>query len=141
MMNELIINGKDAYEKWGASMGDGFLSTIEAPCPMKSYVENSSRLNNGKKMITSTARVDSREMNLTFYIRGKDEKDYTAKKNAFVAELYRGAISLQVPSRGEDVYKLVYLGKNISYGLNRSRSFSKLTVRFCEPNPTDRTIV
>lgn len=138
MNNELEINGKDAYQEWGVSIGDGFLNAIEAPCQMKAFVENSSRLEHGKKMIASTAKIDSREMNLTFYIEGKTEEDFNSKKKAFVSELYKGGISLRLPSRGEDTYKLVYLGKNITYALSRGRKFSKLTARFCEPDPSDR---
>ena len=138
MKNELIINNKDAYTEGGVSMGEGFLETIESPLPMKTFVESNSRLNHGKTIVTETARIDSREIILTFYIKGISENDYKKKLNSFVKELYQGSISLSVPVRSDDEYKLIYLGKNITYKLSKDRTFSKISAKFCEPNPMDR---
>ena len=43
MKGELLINGKDAWTTWGVCMGEGFLDSIDAPVPMKDYIENGSR--------------------------------------------------------------------------------------------------
>ncbi len=138
MKNELIINKKDAYTEWGVSMGEGFLEAIESPLPMKTFIESNSRLNHGKTIIAETARVDSREITLTFYIKGISEDDYKNKLNLFVKELYQGSISLSIPVCSDDEYKLIYLGKNITYKLSKDRTFSKFSAKFCEPNPMDR---
>lgn len=37
-MNELLINGKDAYTTWGVRMGRGFLDAIGASSPMKDFI-------------------------------------------------------------------------------------------------------
>ena len=52
MKGELLINGKDAWTTWGVCMGEGFLDSIDAPAPMKDYIENESRLEHGKRVIT-----------------------------------------------------------------------------------------
>lgn len=49
-MAELIINGKDAFQEWGVRMGDNFLDVLNAPVPMKEFIENSSRLEHGKQI-------------------------------------------------------------------------------------------
>lgn len=139
MTGDLLINGRDAWTTWGVRMGDGFLDAIDGFNEMKDYIENESRLEHGKRMITDNAKVASREIILQFTITGNSESDYRAKKKAFQSELEKGAVTLSVPVLGTEVYKLVYLGKNVSYGLSLDRCFGKVSSKFCEPNPTDRS--
>lgn len=138
MNGDLLINGKDALETWGVRMGDGFLDAIDGFNEMKDYIENESRLEHGKRMITDNAKVASREITLQFTIEGSSEGDYRSKKKAFQTELEKGAVNIKVPALGDEVYKLVYLGKSISYGLSSDRCFCKISSKFCEPNPMDR---
>lgn len=139
MKGELIINGKDAWTLWGVNMGDGFIDTLDAPLPMKEYIENESRLEDGKRVLTSNAKKDSREITLSFTITGTSENDYRTKKKAFEAELYKGSLTVSVPKVSADVYHLIYTGKNISYGLSIDRCFGRLSAKFEEPNPSERT--
>ena len=138
MTGELYINGKDAWFEWGVNMGYSFLDTLDSFPTMKEYIENESRLEHGKRVLLSNPRVASREITLHFTIKGKDEADYRAKRKAFEAELISGIVAVNVPVLGADVYKLVYLGKNVTYGLSKTRDFCKLAARFEEPNPMDR---
>ena len=133
MTGDLIINGKDAFSTWGVRMGDGFLDAIDGFNQMKDYIENESRI------ITDNARVDSREITLQFTIEGDSESDYRTKKKAFQTELEKGAVNIKIPALGSEVYKLVYLGKSISYGLSLDRCFGKVSSKFEEPNPTERS--
>lgn len=139
-MAELIINNKDAFQQWGVRMGDGFLDTIDAPNSMKAFVENESRLEHGKRVIVENPKVAAREITLGFHIQGYSESDYQTKKRSFFNELEGGTIHINVPALGEDVYKLIYLGKSITYNLTRNRTSSKISAKFIEPNPKDRTI-
>ena len=139
MTGDLLINGKDAFSTWGVRMGDGFLDAIDGFNEMKDYIENESRLEHGKRVITDNAKVDSREITLQFTIEGSSESDYRSKKKAFQTELEKGAVNIKIPAIGDDVYKLVYLGKSISYGLSIDRRFGKVSSKFCEPNPMDRS--
>ena len=139
MTGDLFINGKDAFSTWGVRMGDGFLDAIDGFNQMKDYIENESRLEHGKRVITDNARVDSREITLQFTIEGDSESDYRTKKKAFQTELEKGAVSIKVPVLGSEVYKLVYLGKSVSYGLSFDRRFGKVSSKFEEPNPADRS--
>ncbi|WP_298109390.1 hypothetical protein [uncultured Bacteroides sp.] len=139
MTGDLFINGKDAFTTWGVRMGDGFLDAIEGFNQMKDYIENESRLEHGKRVITDNAKVDSREITLQFTIEGSSENDYRTKKKSFQVELEKGAVNIKVPTLGSEVYKLVYLGKSLSYGLSPDRCFGKVSSKFCEPNPMDRS--
>lgn len=139
MSGDLIINGKDAWTTWGVRMGEDFLDVIDGFNEMKDYIENESRLEHGKRVITDNARVDSREITLQFTIEGDSESDYRTKKKAFQTELEKGAVNIKIPALGSEVYKLVYLGKSISYGLSLDRCFGKVSSKFEEPNPTERS--
>ena len=139
MSGDLIINGKDAWTTWGVCMGDGFLDAIDGFNEMKDYIEDESRLEHGKRMIADNAKVASREITLQFTIQGSSENDYRTKKKAFQTELERGTVNIKIPAIGTELYRLVYLGKNVSYGLSLDRCFGKVSSKFCEPNPMDRS--
>lgn len=138
MTGDLLINGRDAWDTWGVRMGDGFLDTIDGFNEMKEYIENESRLEHGKRVITENAKVASRQITLQFTIEGDSESDYRTKKKSFQAELEKGMVNIKVPALGNDVYKLVYLGKSVSYALNSDRCFGKVSSKFEEPNPMSR---
>ena len=138
MTGQLFINNKDAFTPWGVRMGSGFLDALDGFLPMKDYIENDSRLEHGKRMITTNAKVASRDITLEFTIEGTSESDYRTKKKALQSELQAGAFTLKVPALGSDVYHLVYTGKSVSYGLSLSRCFGKLSAKFTEPTPMDR---
>lgn len=139
MNGDLLINGKDAWATWGVRMGDDFLNVIDGFNEMKDYIENESRLEHGKRVITDNAKVDSREITLQFTIEGSSESDYRTKKKNFQTELEKGTVNIKIPVLGSDVYKLIYLGKSVSYGLSSDRCFGKISSKFEEPNPMDRS--
>lgn len=138
MTGELYINNKDAWTTWGVQMGNGFLDALDGFLPMKDYIENESRLEHGKRILTDNAKVDSRDVTLDFTITGTSRTDYQTKKNAFRTELQKGAVSVKVPDLNSEVYHLVYTGKGISYGLSLDRCFGHFSSKFTEPNPMDR---
>lgn len=140
MTRELYINGKDAWTEWGVSMGDGFVDAIDAFVPMKEYIENDSRLEHGKRVLVTTPRLASRELTLHFTIKGVSEADFRSKRRAFENELRKGRVTVMVPALNDEVYHLLYLGRNVSYALNRSRTFAAISAKFEEPNPSDRTL-
>lgn len=140
MKGDLVINGNDAFENWGVSMGDGFLDSIEAPLSMKDYISNESRIQNGKRVITdpSILHIASREVTLQFHIFGNTESEYRTNKKAFEKNvLYNGVVDIQIPGRGDEIYHLIYLGKQIT--IAQTLTECKLTVKFEEPDPTNRT--
>lgn len=139
MTGELFINHRDAWTTWGVSMGDGFLDAIDAPAPLKEFAEDESRREHGKRVNTSWARLDSRELTLSFTIVGTTPADFRTKKTAFEEELRRGGIVVRVPALGEASYRLIYNGRNVSYALSTDRCACRLAARFTEPNPDNRT--
>lgn len=135
---DLVINEEDAA-LYGVHMGEGFIETLTEPLSMKSYVENDSRLEHGKRIIVDTPRIDSREIVLEFVLLGDTPEQLKLRKAEFMKLMYEGEIELCVPQEDENTfYRLVYLGKGSEYGLTLSRTLCKLSLKFAEPNPTNR---
>lgn len=139
MKNDLLINGKDAYTFLGVRMGEGFLDVLGASSPMKEFIENKSRLEHGKRVIINDPKIDEREITLSFTIEGNSQSDYQAKKIAFFEELYKGVVDIQVPANSNEIYHLIYLGKSVAYAQSLDQTFGKISAKFNEPNPANRT--
>ena len=138
-MSDLLINTEDAYTTWGVRMGEGFLDVLGASSPMKEFIENKSRLEHGKRVIINDPKIDEREITLSFTIEGNSQSDYQAKKKAFFEELYKGVVDIQVPANSNEIYHLIYLGKSVAYAQSLDQTFGKISAKFNEPNPANRT--
>lgn len=138
-MSDLLINTQDAYTTWGVRMGDDFLDVLGASSPMKEFIENKSRLEHGKRVIINDPKIDEREITLSFTIEGNSQSDYQAKKKAFFEELYKGVVDIQVPANSNEIYHLIYLGKGVVYAQSLDQTFGKISAKFNEPNPANRT--
>ena len=138
-MSDLLINTQDAYTTWGVRMGEGFLDVLGASSPMKEFIENKSRLEHGKRVIINDPKIDEREITLSFTIEGNSQSDYQAKKKAFFEELYKGVVDIQVPANSNEIYHLIYLGKSVAYAQSLAQTFEKISAKFNEPNPANRT--
>ncbi|MFK1938452.1 hypothetical protein ACIXFQ_18870 [Bacteroides fragilis] len=73
---EFYINNKDTYTTWGISMDTSSLSSLMTPPPMKDFIENKSRLEHGKRVITSNPKIDERNITLTFNLTAKNEEQF-----------------------------------------------------------------
>ena len=139
MKGDLIINGVDAYVQWGVCMGDNFIDNIEAALSLKDYISNESRIEHGKRVITDKKliKIASRDITLQFHIMGGTAEEYRTNKKAFEQDvLYGGAVDIQIPSRGSEVYHLLYTGKQVTFA--QTLSECKLAAKFEEPNPMNR---
>ena len=132
MKNQAKINGKDIWDTWGATLLRGSYEKLLTPPSMKEYIENESRLEHGKRINTTNAKVSSREFSLQFFIEGSSESEYLSRFQSFIQELEKGAVSLYV-ERLKKTYELVYTECSSygDYGLKKG----KLAVKFVEPNP------
>ena len=137
-MADLLINGKDALRTWGVRMGDNFLDTINGYYPLKDYITNNDRLRDGVQYASIIQKVNERSLTLNFTIEGSDTSDFNTKNRAFVEELRKGDVIIQVLDDSPDVYHLKYTGKNCTFARNTERTFAKLGLAFIEPDPTNR---
>lgn len=138
MTGDLEINGKDAYTTWGVSMGDDFISNILSPAGLKDFIENESRIENGKRVIHNNPKLADRDVTLTFFLEGSTPDIYLERYKAFVSELQTGSIRVFIPPISKDIYKFT-VQKFQSYALNITRTFSKVSVKLNEYDPSNRS--
>ena len=136
MRENIKINGNYGYATYGVVMGAGFIDALEAPLPLKEYVENDSRLKNGAQVIVNK-KIAKRTVTLSFNIHGGTVRDYQANKRAFEAVLYEGHVTFQIVGKDE-VYRMIYTGKSVSYRHSYNGKFGIVTMQFVEPDPTNR---
>lgn len=139
-MSRIIINGT---EMAGVQMGRGFMDTLRAPLELKPFVENESRLEDGKRVIAINPKYASREISLEFQITGATKGEFLSNKDAFFAQLYLGEVSLY-PENGKSDdtrYHLIYIGKSPTYSGGRTDRACKIKVAFLEPNPRNRDLM
>lgn len=143
MMGDLIINGEDAL-LMGVRMGDGFVSELLTPFPLKDGIYNESRLENGRRLMLPKKEEDieegeidyairykkHRELNLTFTIEGVNSIVFMRNLQKFERILYGGVVQIQVPHIYR-TYKLTYQQSN-SFATNYGSTFCKMVVRFTE---------
>lgn len=135
---ELYINGKDAYDVWGISMDSSSLSALMTPSPMKSFIENKSRLENGKSVIVSNAKVDERNITLSFHLHAGNENSFFNKYLSFCQELETGVLNISTSYQPNVVYRTIYL--SCSQFSEYRRGLAKFSLKLNEPNPTNRSV-
>ena len=139
-MTELLINGTDA-SLYGIRTGKGFTDTLLSPVPLKEFVSNESRLEDGVRVVVpAVPKFAAWEFSLQFQITGTDAEDFAAKRDAFFALLYSGRITLSVPQKSGSVFRLIYMGSSPAYRGGLYGNACKVTVKFMEPDPSDRGI-
>lgn len=137
MLGDLYINSQDAWSQWKVAMGESFIENLLLPSGNKDFIENESRLENGKRVITTNPKVASRDVTLTFNIHGDTTTEYLSNYAAFVTVLQAGTVKIRVPAINM-TFNLIYK-KSTSFNIGRARMDSSLAVKFEEPNPTERS--
>ncbi|MDE5906902.1 MAG: hypothetical protein K2G66_04670 [Alistipes sp.] len=137
MKNDSIIINGNLLSTMGATLLSGGYSALMTPAPLKDFVENDDPLKDGVDVIVADApRVKERDVTLTFLIQGADAADFMAKYAAFVAELHKGTVVLEVPDLGSCFHLL--FGSCTQFDNYRLHA-CKVAVKFREPNPRNRT--
>ncbi|WP_277242033.1 hypothetical protein [Prevotella pallens] len=132
----LMIRWKRCFKGVRCPHGREFLDTINGYYPLKDYITNNDRLRDGVQYASIIPKVNERSLTLNFTIEGSDTSDFNTKNRAFVEELRKGDVIIQVPDDSPDVYHLKYTGKSCTFARNIERTFAKLGLAFIEPNPT-----
>lgn len=139
---KLTINGKDAYDTWGAFLGEGCVASLLTPAPAKALITNTSRLQHGKRVIRTDAsgnslrRTDSRDVTLTVCISAPSTQVLATRLESFLVELEKGEVILRTSYLPNAVYHLDYVSCT---QFSQLRGLAKFAIKFNEPNPKNRT--
>lgn len=136
MTGELYINGKDAYITWGISMDNTSLSALMTPSPNKEFIENKSRLEHGKHVISSNPKQDERNITLQINLTAPTTDLFLARYNLFCKELATGVLDIKTKYQPLVVYKTIY--QSCSQFSQFMQGIGKFTIKLTEPNPNDR---
>lgn len=125
-------------DTFGVTLVRGWREALLTPAAVKSYVTNDSRLEHGQSVIATSkyAKIDKRDVSLTFFLEGSTQDDYLSKYETFLQKIaYSGQFCMKVPCL-QRVFKLVYsqCSQFGDYGLKKGKFVLKLT----EYNPNDR---
>lgn len=139
MKVELYINGKNAWENWSVRLIENSYENLMLSANPKSFVENKNRSEHGTRVLVDQARIDERTVQIMFGITCDTIDEYLEKYDSLIAELNSGWVQLKVLPL-KKVYNLLvsdYLSLSSGIGIKDG----KLSVRFREPNPDDRSAI
>lgn len=128
-MAELLINGKDAISI-GVRMGEGFINELRNFYPMKEYVTNESRLENGRRIIYGQGKKDYREVSLIFTVEADNPDIFSRNLQSFEDILYGERVQIEVPQRG--LKRILTYRKSTNFAGSYDNTFCKVMVRFTE---------
>lgn len=135
---QLYINNKDAYTEWGISMDGKALSALMTPSGMKENLKIESRLENGRRVISNNAKVNSRNLNLTINLCARTEAEFFRRYASFCDELKTGFLDVRTSFQSNVVYHLEY--NDCTQFTQFMRGIAKFTLKCTENNPEDRAI-
>lgn len=137
----VTINGKDAKATWGIVFDSSSVSALMTPAAMKSYIENSSRTEHGKRVLANEqlAKVDSRSVTITFCLYANTENAFFQKYSSFCEEIQKtGKLTIVLSIQPTVVYKLLY--KSCNQFTQYNNRLAKFGLKCEEPNPKDRSL-
>lgn len=138
MRGDLFINGKDAYDNWGIIMNDTSLSALMTPAPNKAFIENKSRLEDGKRVVASNPKKDERNLTLQIEIVAPDKDTFFARYDSFCNELDTGILDIKTKYQPNVTYRTIYL--SCSQFSEFMQGIGKFVLKLNEPNPKNRDL-
>ena len=142
MIGKLIINGEDAFTRWGVVLEKGSYGRLLSGHTMKAYTTNTSRSIDGKIVSMRNPRLQDRDVVIVFIFTQR-QTPFLTRYKSFIETLRNGRvvngkihpIQLHVVDLDE-TYNLIYTADmNME---NHDLQIAKVAVRFNEPNPKDR---
>lgn len=128
----------DAYDNWGVSLGESALTNLMTPAAPKAFVANESRLEDGKRYILSTLRLQERKVTLDVNMVAKDRATFLRRYEYFLLTV-RIAKVIKLKHRLLPYYTFRLLYNDCTnYTQYLEGGIAKMSLTFTEPDPTDR---
>lgn len=140
MASGLYIDGIRLIDK-GVYMGDSFIEQLLTPPTLKEFTQNDARSRDGVQILTSSPKVASRDLTLTFIITGDTPEEMAANKVALLSILNKIQIGVYVPEVSDtETFWLTYTGRSVSFSIDLTRTVCKFAAKFTEADPTNREL-
>jgi hypothetical protein len=139
MIGQAKINGKDIWSEYRANLVKGAYQTLTGALATKDYVSNTSRLENGDRIVPSEKpKLKSREFTIQILIEGKSYDNLIDNYNALFFDALN-YIELEVPKIKYGFKLLLREVTDVNdYKLYDGRYIRIAKYKFYEPNPNDR---
>ena len=138
MTGDVTINGFDAFTRYGINLEDGALSALLTPPSLKEFVQNESRLEDGKTVITLSPKYDARELTLPFHLVASTKADFLTKYALFCSEVLAvGSFTLSTRYQPSVIYHLIY--QNCTQFRQFHQELAAFALKVTEPDPTNRS--
>lgn len=120
-------------------MNDTALSALMTPAPIKTLVENSNRMQHGKRVLVSNVRQDARELTVTFNLTARTADEFIKRYSAFCNDvLMAGKIDIQTVYQPDLEYHCIYV--SCSQFSQYQQGIGMFVLKLVEPNPSFRTV-
>lgn len=139
MVGEVYINGKDAQKEYGIIFGEGSLTALLTPAPVKSYITNSSALIHGVQALATSdihPKLNERDVQLTFFLRAKNLNEFLSRYTKFTEVLQAGRVDIRTKYQPTVIYRCLYVSC-VQFTQFNGR-LAKFVLKLNEPNPNDR---
>ena len=131
-------------------MDSSALSALMTPAPIKSLIENDSRLEHGKEVITSytktdsegaktevnIVKVDARDVTTSFNITAKNEAEFLQRYYSFCSELEKGILDISTSFLPGVIFHTIYV--SCTQFSEFALGMGKYILKLIEPNPKNR---
>lgn len=138
MSGSFNINGKDTYSTWGIYLAEQSVEAFLSFPPLKDYIENSSALENGVQVLTSSIpKVDAQVFNLVVILSASSKADFRTKLSSFKSTLLSGVLTIKLPEHTSEVFHCLY--RSCTQFMDYDGRVAKFSLRLYEPNPANRS--
>ena len=137
MTGDLMINGYDAYTRWGVSLSDGSISALMTPAPMKERLTNDVRVEHGSRTSNQNPKLASRDVTLEMHLSASSRSDFFTKYASFCSELATGALNIKTIFQPSVTYRMLYV--SCTQFTAFVDGLAKFSLKLTEPNPNNRS--
>lgn len=136
----LYINGKDAFTEYGIILANNSLSALMTPAPLKEWVSNEVRTENGTRyLLSDPPKRAQRDVTITFQLVAQTEEQFHTRYEKFCNEvLALGIVNIRSKWQPNIEYHFVY--ENCSQFTQFLLGIATFGLKLIEPDPTDRSL-
>lgn len=139
MINQAKIDGNDIWTTYKANLVKGTYAALLKKPQCKELIKNESRLEDGIRVIipNDMLRFQSQEISISFLLEGNNITELDMNCTSFLSAITKKSINFDVYKLGIR-YNLIYQDMSVKEYLSSNRKFRVYTIKFLEPNPSNR---
>ena len=134
-MEEVRLNGFDAFEEYGVSFPPSAINAIMTPASLKEFVTNESRDEDGSRVIFQNPRQAQRELTIEMQLHASSLRELIQRYKQLIRIFESGMFTIELERNPGDIYHFIYESCN---SFSMGEKLAKFVLKLIEPNPTNR---